>query len=100
MRTMSESNEIMVTVICLAYNHEKFIRKTLEGFVTQKTSFPFEVIVHDDASTENTANIIREIEEKYPDIIKPIYQTENQYTKKIGINKTFILPKCRGKYIA
>lgn len=53
-------NEIKVTVICLAYNHEKYIRDALEGFVTQKTNFPFEVLVHDDASTDCTAEIIKE----------------------------------------
>ena len=49
-----------VSVFCLAYNHEPFIRKTLDGFVMQKTTFPFEVLVHDDASTDGTAEIIRE----------------------------------------
>ena len=56
-----------VSVICLAYNHEKYIRKTLEGFVMQKTNFSVEYIIHDDASTDSTASIIREFEEKYPD---------------------------------
>ena len=55
-------NEIKVTVYCLAYNHEKFIRNALEGFVNQKTNFKYEVIVHDDASTDNTTNIIKEYE--------------------------------------
>ncbi len=90
----------MVSVSCTAYNHEKYIRKCLESFVMQKTSFPFEVIVHDDASTDGTAAIIREFEEKYPDMIKPIYQTENQYSKDISIYDNFIHPKARGKYIA
>ncbi len=97
---MNQTNDIMVSVTCLAYNHEKYIRKTLDGFVMQRTNFRYEVIVHDDASTDSTAEIIREYEEKYPDIIKPIYQTENQYSKKIGINKTYIYPRCKGKYIA
>ncbi len=93
-------DEIKVSVYCLAYNHAEYIRKTLEGFVMQKTNFKFEVFVHDDASTDETATIIKEYAEKYPDIIKPIFQTENQYSKKIGIVKTFIYPLMRGKYIA
>lgn len=93
-------NDIKVTVWCLAYNHEKYIRQTLEGFVKQKTDFNFEVIVHEDASTDGTADIIREYAEKYPAIIKPIFQTENQYSKKIGIAQHFLLPVMKGKYIA
>lgn len=93
-------SEVKVSVLCLAYNHEKYIRKTLEGFVSQKTDFKFEVIVNDDASTDNTAAIIREFEKKYPDIIKPIYQTENQFSKKIKITDTYFLPRAKGKYIA
>lgn len=91
---------IMVSVICNAYNHEKYIKSALDGFVMQKTNFPFEVLVHDDASTDGTADIIREYEAKYPDIIKPIYQSENQYSQKIPISKTFQYPRAKGKYIA
>lgn len=92
--------EVKVSVICTAYNHEKYIRKALDGFVMQETNFQFEVIVHDDASTDNTANIIREYEEKYPNIIKPIYQTENQFSQGVKIAKEFIYPRIKGKYIA
>ena len=70
-----QNNDIRVTVVCFAYNHEKYIRQTLEGFVNQKTSFAYEVVIHDDASTDSTADIIREYEAKYPHIIRPIYQT-------------------------
>lgn len=75
------SNRPLVTVRCLVYNHEPYLRQCLDGFVMQKTDFPFEAIVHDDASTDNSAAIIREYAEKYPDIIKPIYESENQYRK-------------------
>ena len=68
----------VVSVYCMTYNHENYIRDCLDGFLMQKTTFPFEVIVHDDASTDRTQEIIREYAEKYPDIIKPIYQKENQ----------------------
>ena len=71
----------LVSIRCLVYNHEPFLRQCLDGFVMQKTNFPFEAIVHDDASTDGSAAIIREYAEKYPDIIKPIYETENQYRK-------------------
>ena len=71
----------LVSIRCLVYNHEPYLRQCLDGFVMQKTTFPFEAIVHDDASTDGSAAIIREYAEKYPDIIKPIYETENQFSK-------------------
>lgn len=94
------NQNIMVSVFCLAYNHAKYMRQCLDGFVNQKTNFKFEVLIHDDASTDGTQDIIREYEAKYPDIIKPIYQTENQYSKGIKINKTYQFPRAKGKYIA
>lgn len=90
----------IVTVICCTYNQELYIRQCLEGFIKQKPSFKFEVIVHDDASYDGTTEIIREYEQKYPHIIKPIYQEENQYSRKVDILKTFVYPKVRGKYVA
>ncbi|MDO4564022.1 MAG: glycosyltransferase [Clostridia bacterium] len=97
---MNHNIEPLVSVICVAFNHEKYIAKALDGFVAQRTSFPFEVLVHDDASTDGTAAIIRDYEDKYPNIIKAVYQTENQYSKGVKISATFLLPKCKGKYIA
>ena len=73
-------DDIMVSICCITYNHEKYIREALDSFLMQNTDFKYEIVIHDDASTDNTANIIREYEEKYPDIIKPIYQKENQYS--------------------
>ncbi len=81
---MSEIRVPLVSIKCLVYNHEPYLRQCLDGFVMQKTDFPFEAIVHDDASTDGSAAIIREYAEKYPDIIKPIYETENQYSKRDG----------------
>ena len=80
----AQTLQCKVAINCLVYNHEPYLRDCLEGFVMQQTNFPFVAIVHDDASTDNSAAIIREYEEKYPDIIKPIYETENQYSKHDG----------------
>lgn len=90
----------MVSVLCNTYNHERYIKDALNGFIMQKTNFKFEVLIHDDASTDKTADIIREYEAKYPDIIKPIYQTENQFSKKVKILRTYQYPRAKGKYIA
>ena len=91
---------IMVSVICTTYNHEKYIERALKSFVTQNTNFCFEVLVHDDASTDCTAKIIEKYAKKYPKIIKPILQVENQYSKKVNINTNFIIPRIKGKYVA
>ncbi|MBQ8830403.1 MAG: glycosyltransferase [Oscillospiraceae bacterium] len=91
---------IMVSIVCLAYNHEKYIRQTLDGFLSQKTEFAFEAIIHDDASTDNTSKVIREYAQRYPDIIKPVYQTENQYSKGTNIKREFICPLIKGRYVA
>lgn len=77
-------DNVLVSIRCITYNHAPYIRKCLDGFVMQKTNFRFEAIVHDDASTDGTADIVREYAEKYPEIIKPIFQTENQYSKRDG----------------
>lgn len=90
----------LVTIYCMAYNHEKYIQQTIEGFLNQKTTFPYEIIIHDDASTDRTAEIIRKYAEAHSDVIIPILQTENKYSKGIKILKTYILPKAQGKYIA
>ena len=91
----------VVSVCCITYNHETYIHKTIEGFLMQKTTFPFEIIIHDDASTDKTAEIVREYEKKHPDVIFPIFQTENQYSKGLrGIALRFAYPKARGKYIS
>lgn len=71
----------LVAIHCLVYEHEPYLRDCFEGFVMQQTNFPFVAIVHDDASTDGSAAIICEYEQKYPHIFKPIYQQENVYRK-------------------
>lgn len=97
---MSGDNQLMVTIRCLTYNHAPFIRQCLEGFVMQKTNFRFEAIVHDDASTDGTADIIREFAAKYPVIIKPILEIENQYSKHNGAIGRIMRENTHGKYVA
>ena len=98
---IDDNRPVMVTIRCITFNQAPYIRQCLDGFVMQKTNFRFEAIVHDDASTDGTADIVREYSEKYPDIIRPIIEKENQFT--IGgfqqINK-MIYPLIRGKYLA
>jgi glycosyltransferase involved in cell wall biosynthesis len=97
---MAEGNDILVSISCLVYNQVKFVRQTLDGFVSQKTNFRFEVLVNDDCSTDGTTDIIREYEKNYPDIIKPIYHKENQYSKGIPVSYSNNFNRVKGKYIA
>ena len=97
---VDNSDTPLVSVRCITYNHEPYIAQALDGFLMQKTNFPFEVIVHDDASPDKTADIIREYEAKFPKIIKPIYETENQYSKHDGSLGRIVNAALKGKYIA
>ena len=97
---MHEFGNPLVSIICPTYNHESYIRECLEGFVSQITSFDIEIIVHDDASTDKTVDIIKEYESKYPHLFKNVYQTENQFSKDISSVSRIMFAKAKGKYIA
>lgn len=90
----------LVSICCICYNHSLYINDCLDGFLIQKTSFDFEILIHDDASTDNTAQIIQEYEEKYPKLVKAIYQSENQYSKGVRPINKFNFERAKGKYIA
>jgi len=91
--------EPLVSIVCHSFNHESFIEDALNGFLMQETKFPFEIIIHDDASTDNTQKIIKEYSSKYPRIVKLILQKENIYMKGLR-PPMFSFPKAKGKYIA
>lgn len=89
----------VISVVCTAFNHGRYIRETLQGFVDQRCAYPVEFIVHDDASTDDTATIIREFAERYPQLFVPIIQPQNVYSK--GGRPWFIcFERARGKYVA
>ena len=90
----------LVSICCATYNHEPFIRDAIEGFLMQEVNFPIEILINDDASTDRTPDILREYEEKHPDLIKVVYQEENQYSKGIKPLPQLLLPLAKGKYIA
>ena len=97
---MEKQTACKVSVLCATYNHEEYLRQTLDGFLAQKTEFPYEVLVNDDASTDGTAEILREYAEKYPEIIRPFYQKENLYSRRINLYDVVFFPEARGEYIA
>jgi glycosyltransferase involved in cell wall biosynthesis len=90
----------LVTVRCTTFNHRAFINRCLDSLIGQQTTFPFRVLVHDDASTDGTDEIIKHYEKKYPHILKVIYEEENQYKKKDGSVLKAITPYILGKYVA
>lgn len=90
---------VKVSIDCITYNHEPYIADAIESFLMQKTDFEFEILIHDDASTDATAEIIRSYEKKHPELIKPIYQTENQYSKGATLGR-FNEERAKGKYLA
>jgi glycosyltransferase involved in cell wall biosynthesis len=94
-------NNPLVSICCITYNHKQYIQKCIEGFLMQKTTFQFEVLIHDDASKDGTSEIIRQFELLYPNIVKPILQTENQYSKGVrNITSRYNFSRSKGKYIA
>lgn len=96
---MAQVEKPLVYIKCIAYNHAPYIRDCIEGFLKQKTTFPFLIIIHDDASTDGTDEIIREYAEKYPSLIKPILSKENKYSQ--GILDDFMFEQCKdAKYVA
>lgn len=97
---MDEVNSIMVCIHCMTYNHEKYLANALEGFIMQKTDFPFVAVVIDDCSTDGTADVLHKYEEKYPEIIKAVYLKENYYSQHKS-KQPFLEPwDSKAKYIA
>lgn len=93
-------NDVIVSICCTAFNHDKYIAQTIESFIMQKCSYKYEIVIHDDASTDQTSAIIKDYEILYPDIIKAIYQDTNKHSQGINIYNEYIYPRSSGKYIA
>lgn len=89
--------KVKVSVLMLTYNHEKYIADAIESVVKQQADFPFELVIGEDRSTDNTARICREYQEKYPDLIKLTINEEN-----LGLQENFIRTynQCSGEYMA
>lgn len=92
-------NKPLVSVLCMTHDHASTVAQTIESIVTQKTDFPFELIIHDDASNDGTADVVRRYAERYPDVIVPIFQSENKY-RECNIFYTYMRPLIRGCYVA
>ena len=94
-----ENKNIVVSIICNTFNHSKYLKRALDSFLNQEVYFDVEILIHDDCSNDCTISIIEEYSKRYPNIIKPIYEKENQYSK--GVDILLIQSKrINGKYVA
>src|SRR5690554_7390849 len=90
----------IVSILCITYNHQQFIRTCLESLVAQKCDFPFEIIIYDDASTDGTRDVIIEFQEKYPELIRAILRQEHQWSKNPGVIDILSNnPQAKGDYL-
>ena len=89
-----------VSVICITYNQEKYIEKALDSILAQDIPFPYEVIVHDDVSTDRTQEILMRYEAEYPNVIRLLLEDENQGSKGIDFFSPIVRDVARGKYVA
>ena len=94
-------NDIMVSICCLSYQHRDYITQALDSFLKQDCDFRVEILIHDDASKDGTREIIERYADRYGDVIRPLYEEENQYQKGIrNLSGVYNFPRARGKYIA
>lgn len=92
-------NTPKVTVYLSTYNQEKYIRKALDSIFMQETSFPFEVVVADDFSTDGTREIILEYQKRCPDVLTTYFTPENVGNCRKTVN-CFELGLFRGEYVS
>ncbi len=94
---MTNDEKIKVSVICVTYNHEKYIRQALDSIVSQKTDFDFEILVGEDCSTDSTRDILKEYEKKYPNLFRMYYRDKNLGAT---LNEYELFMDAKGDYIA
>lgn len=97
---LNDRKDIMISICCVTYNHASYIAKAIDGFLMQKTNFNYEILIHDDASTDGTVEIVKDYYNQYSNTIKPIFQSENQYSQGRVISAVYQFPRAQGKYIA
>lgn len=97
---MKSVESIKVSIIVLVYNHESFLSRCLDNILNQKVDFNYEVLIHDDCSTDFSKKIIQDYYGNYPNIIVPFFQCSNQYSKGVNIIQQILLPSAKGDFIA
>ena len=98
-----QNDRVLASVCCITYNHAKYIRQALDSMLNQQLDGKYEVLVHDDASTDGTTDIVREYVKKYPGRVRAIFQKENQYSRgrhDLSLLMGELFPRAQGEYIA
>lgn len=90
----------VVSICCTTFNRAPFVAAALESFLAQRTTFPFEIIIHDDASTDGTSQIIQDYARRFPALVKPIIQAQNQFSLGRKPMLEFVFPLAAGEYIS
>lgn len=93
------NDDIILTVLVVTYNHSQYISRALDSVVSQKTDYGYEIIVHDDASTDGTTDILKCYEREYPEIIKLALEESNQYSKGTEYLLNAMKQLCHRKYV-
>ena len=100
-KNMIENSNPLVSICCLTYNQVHYLRQCIESLIMQKTSFAFEILIHDDCSNDGTQDIIKEYASLYPIVVKPYIQSENQFSQGKGyVGIKINVNRARGKYLA
>lgn len=92
--------KVMVSICCAVFNHLPYLKRTIDGFLAQETTFDYEIIINDDVSTDGSRQLLRKYQQEYPEKLRVIYQEENQYSKGKKIFFDILACEARGKYIA
>jgi glycosyltransferase involved in cell wall biosynthesis len=94
---LTQNNHISVSIVCVAYNHERYIARALDSFLSQQINFLYEIIIAEECSKDQTLNIVRSYEEKFPEIVRVVSGSVN-----LGAidNGKRAIESVKGKYIA
>lgn len=99
-RTFPDEDPVKLSICAITFNHRAFIEECLQGFLDQVCDFRIEIVIYDDASTDGTADIIRDYAKRHPTIFRTLLQKENQYSKGVNPYYAYVMPAARGDYIA
>ncbi len=89
----------VVSVLCTTYNHRDYISQAIEGVLAQRTDFPIELIVRDDASTDGTREVVDAYARRHPGLIRAVLEPENRYRQGIRPLQA-VLAHARGEFVA